>query len=48
MGGIGGSFGWWSEAGGYAIGFVTGHVADHDRGGRVENALRDVLGLDPV
>ena len=48
MGGTGGSFGWWSEAGGYALGFVTGHVAGHDRGGRVENALRACLGLAPV
>ncbi len=48
MGGTGGSFGWWSEAGGYAVGFVTGHVAGHDRGGRVENALRACLGLAPV
>ena len=48
MGGTGGSFGWWSEAGGYALGFVTGDVAGHDRGGRVENAVRACLGLDPV
>jgi CubicO group peptidase (beta-lactamase class C family) len=48
MGGTGGSFGWWSRAGGYALGFVTGHVAGHDRGGRVENAVRACLGLDPV
>jgi CubicO group peptidase (beta-lactamase class C family) len=48
MGGTGGSFGWWSQNGGYALGFVTGHVAGHDRGGHVENALRAVLGLDPV
>jgi CubicO group peptidase (beta-lactamase class C family) len=48
MGGTGGSFGWWSEAGRYAIGFVTAHVADHDRGGRVEDAVRAVLGLPPV
>ena len=48
MGGTGGSFGWWSEAGGYALGFVTGHVADHDRGDRVENAVREVLGLAPA
>jgi len=48
MGGTGGSFGWWSEVGGYAIGFVTGHVAGHDRGDRVENAVRGVLGLEPV
>ena len=38
MGGVGGSFGWWSDAGEYAFGFVTGHIADHDRGDRVENA----------
>ena len=48
MGGVGGSFGWWSDAGRYAFGFVTGDIADHDRGGRVENALRGVLGLPPV
>ena len=48
MGGTGGSFGWWSEAGAYAIGFVTGHVAGHDRGGRLENAVRACLGLPPV
>jgi CubicO group peptidase (beta-lactamase class C family) len=48
MGGTGGSFGWWSEAGGYAIGFVTGHVAGHDRGERLENSVRAVLGLEPV
>ena len=48
MGGLGGSFGWWSENGQYAFGFVTGLVADHERGDRVENAVRDVLGLPPV
>lgn len=48
MGGLGGSFGWWSEAGGYALGFVTGHIGDHERGDRLENALREVLGLPPV
>ncbi|MGZ8738530.1 MAG: serine hydrolase domain-containing protein [Nocardioides sp.] len=48
MGGTGGSFGWWSQAGGYALGFVTGHVAGHERGGRVENAVRSCLGLDPL
>ncbi len=48
MGGTGGSFGWWSEAGGYALGFVTGHVADHERGDRIENAVREVLGLPSV
>ncbi len=48
MGGIGGSFGWWSETGRYAIAFLTGHIGDHDRGDRIENALRDVLALPPV
>lgn len=48
MGGVGGSFGWWSEAGGYALGFVTGHLGDHARGDRLENAVREVLGLPPV
>jgi CubicO group peptidase (beta-lactamase class C family) len=48
MGGTGGSFGWWSEAGGYAIAFLTGHVAGYDRAGRVENAVRSALGLAPV
>jgi len=48
MGGTGGSFGWWSEHGQYALGFVTGHIGDHDRGDRVENAVRRVLGLPPV
>jgi CubicO group peptidase (beta-lactamase class C family) len=45
MGGTGGSFGWWSEAGGYAAAFLTGHVGTHDRGDRLENAVREVLGL---
>lgn len=48
MGGVGGSFGWWSEVGGYAIAFLTGHIADHDRGELVENAVRRVLGLPPI
>jgi CubicO group peptidase (beta-lactamase class C family) len=48
MGGTGGSFGWWSEAGRYAIGFVTGDIAGHDRGNLLENAVRDVIGLEPV
>lgn len=45
MGGTGGSFGWWSEAGQYAVAFLTGHVGSHDRGDRLENVVRDVLGL---
>ncbi|MGN6574058.1 MAG: serine hydrolase domain-containing protein [Nocardioides sp.] len=48
MGGTGGSFGWWSESGRYALGFVTGDIAGHDRGERLENAVRNVLGLAPV
>jgi CubicO group peptidase (beta-lactamase class C family) len=48
MGGVGGSFGWWSEVGGYAFAFLTGHIAGHDRGDRLENAFRAVLGLPPV
>ena len=48
MGGVGGSFAWWSHAGEYAVAFVTGHVADHDRGGALENAVRAVLQLPPV
>lgn len=48
MGGVGGSFGWWSRSGGYAFAFLTGYVADHGRGDRLENALRAVLGQPPV
>jgi CubicO group peptidase (beta-lactamase class C family) len=45
MGGVGGSFGWWSEGGSYAIAFLTGHVGDHTRGDRLEAAVRTALGL---
>ncbi len=45
MGGAGGSLGWWSTEGEYAFGFVTGLVADHDRTGRLENAVRASCGL---
>jgi CubicO group peptidase (beta-lactamase class C family) len=48
MGGAGGSFGWWSEAGQYAAAFLTGHIGTHDRGDRLEGAVRDVLGLPPL
>ncbi|MBA2953315.1 serine hydrolase [Nocardioides sp. MAH-18] len=48
MGGTGGSFGWWSEAGQYAAAFLTGHVGTHDRGDRLENGVREVLGLPPL
>jgi CubicO group peptidase (beta-lactamase class C family) len=47
MGGMGGSFGWWSADGQYAIAFLTGHIGDHDRGDRLETAVRRVLGLPP-
>jgi hypothetical protein len=48
MGGLGGSVGWASTVGGYAYGFVTGSMGDHDRSDAVENALRSYLGLPPV
>ena len=48
MGGTGGSFGWWSDAGQYAAAFLTGHVGTHDRGERLENAVRAALGLPPL
>ncbi len=48
MGGTGGSFGWWSEQGQYAAAFLTGHVGTHDRGERLENAARHVLGRPPL
>jgi CubicO group peptidase (beta-lactamase class C family) len=45
MGGLGGSFGGWSNVGRYAIGFVTGVIGDYDRAARVENAVRACLGV---
>ena len=48
MGGTGGSFGWWSEAGQYAVAFLTGHIGTHDRGYELEGVVRDVLGLPPL
>ena len=48
MGGTGGSFGWWSGTGRYAAAFLTGHVGTHDRGDRVEGAVREALGLPPL
>ncbi len=45
MGGAGGSFGWWSRAGRYAFAFLTGYVAGHDRGDRLENAFRACRGF---
>jgi CubicO group peptidase (beta-lactamase class C family) len=48
MGGLGGSFGWWSERGQYAFAFMSGHIGDPDRGDRLESTVRAVLGLPPV
>jgi CubicO group peptidase (beta-lactamase class C family) len=48
MGGLGGSFGWWSQEGQYAVAFLTGHIGTHDRGERLENAAREALGLPPL
>lgn len=48
MGGLGGSLGWWSRVGGYAIAFLTGYIGDHARSERLENAVRDVLWLPPI
>lgn len=48
MGGLGGSVGWASSAGGYAFGFVTAAMGGHDRGILLENELRSILGLPPV
>jgi CubicO group peptidase (beta-lactamase class C family) len=45
MGGLGGSYGGVSAAGGYTVGFVTGSIGNHDRVDALENALRSCLGL---
>ncbi len=45
MGGVGGSAGWWSTDGRYALGFTTGWVGDFDRQTLLENAVRGCLGL---
>jgi CubicO group peptidase (beta-lactamase class C family) len=47
-GGLGGSLGWWSEEGGYAFAFVTGHIAEYERSAHLENAVREVLALPPL
>lgn len=47
MGGLGGSFGWWSQVGQYAMAFLTGHIGDHNRGERLEGVVRQTLGLPP-
>ena len=46
MGGTGGSYAGAGE--GYAFGFVTGSMGDHERCDRVENAFRDCVGLPPI
>jgi CubicO group peptidase (beta-lactamase class C family) len=48
MGGLGGSVGWASSAGGYVFGFVTGTVGTHQRALDIENALRSCLDLPPI
>ena len=48
MGGLGGSYGAASTAGGYTLGFVTGSAGSYDRIDTLENTLRDCLGLPPV
>ena len=48
MGGTGGSVGWASVVGGYAIGFVTGSMSTDDRADQLENAVRSCLGLAPI
>jgi len=45
MGGLGGSYGGASTAGGYAFGFVTGSMGDDGPAYAVENALRACLGM---
>ena len=48
MGGLGGSYAGASTTGGYTVGFVTGSVGSHDRVDRLENTLRERLGLPPI
>ena len=48
MGGVGGSYGGTSLAGGYSIGFVTGSVGTFERVDALENAMRRCLGLPPI
>jgi CubicO group peptidase (beta-lactamase class C family) len=45
LGGLGGSYGGASTAGGYAFAFVTGTMGGADRATRLENCLRSCLGL---
>ena len=37
-----------AQAGQYAAAFLTGHIGTHDRGDRLESAVREVLGLPPL
>ena len=48
MGGLGGSWAGVSTAGGYAFGFVTGSMGNHDRALRLENTVRASIGLGPL
>ena len=48
MGGLGGSYGGTDTVGGYSVGFVTGSVGSHERVDKLENALRECLGLEPI
>lgn len=48
MGGTGGHYGGWSRVGGYAFAFVTSVMGTHDRGERIEAALREVIGAPPL
>jgi hypothetical protein len=42
MGGLGGNLGWWAEEG-YAIGYVTRRLGDHERVDVVETVFRELL-----
>jgi CubicO group peptidase (beta-lactamase class C family) len=42
MGGLGGNLGWWAGEG-YAIGYVTRRLGDHDRVDAVETVFRELL-----
>lgn len=48
MGGIGGSTGWWCTDGEYAVAYLTSHIADHTPATRIENALREAIGLNTI
>jgi CubicO group peptidase (beta-lactamase class C family) len=42
MGGLGGNLGWWGEEG-YAIGYVTRGLGDHERVGAIDAVVREVV-----